>query len=139
MNFRGAIEKQIKISVKIIPEEKYPFKIVEAKAKNGNFIKHTLEEVVSSKGTEYLLNVENLKKEKGRYFDVIVLKTTSRIRPEINIGVFGDITDQHELRKTAPTRPQRLQDDKVIIKNNQKKQEINESNLPADGNSLKID
>jgi hypothetical protein len=108
-------------------------------AKNGKFIKHTLEEVISSKGTEYLLNVENLKKEKGRYFDVIVLKTTSRIRPEINIGVFGDITDQQELRKTVPTRPQRLQDDKVIIKNNQKKQEINESNLPADGNSLKID
>jgi hypothetical protein len=88
--------KQIKISVEITPKDKYPFKIVEANAKNGKFITFKLEEVLSQKKTEYVLHVENLKKEKGRYFDVIILKTTSKIRPKITIRVFGNITDKKQ-------------------------------------------
>ena len=75
----------------IIPEEKYPFKIVEAVANIGENINYKLEEIKKSKRSEYLLTVKNLKKTKGRYFDVIILKTTSKIRPEIKIKVYGNI------------------------------------------------
>lgn len=96
------------MSVKIVPEEKYPFKIVEAKAKNGRFIKYKMEEVISLKGTAYVLTVENLKKEKGRYYDAIYLKTTSKIRPEIKISVYGNIIDKkHSRIKKAPKIPPR--------------------------------
>lgn len=78
----------------IIPEEKYPFTIVEAVAKIGEDINYNLEEIKISKRSEYLLTVENLKKTKGRYFDVIILKTTSKIRPEIQIKVYGNIVER---------------------------------------------
>ena len=88
---RGAAGKRLSGSVTIIPEEKYPFKIVEAAAKIGEDIIYKLEEITRSKRSEYLLTVENLKKTKGRYFDVIILKTTSKIQPEIKINVYGNI------------------------------------------------
>ncbi len=88
---RGAAGKGLTGSLTIIPEEKHPFKIVEAVANIGENINYKLEEIKESKRSEYLLTVENLKKTKGRYFDVIILKTTSKIRPEIKIKVYGNI------------------------------------------------
>lgn len=114
VNLRGDVGKPIKASLKIIPEEKYPFKIVEATAKNGKYINYKIEEVKSISGIEYLLTVENLKKEKGRFFDVIRLKTTSKIRPEINIRVFGNITDKYHLKKTAPSKSRQIQNQKIM-------------------------
>ena len=40
-----------------------------------------------------MLTVENLKNEKGRYWDTIDVKTDSTIKPRITIHVFGNITD----------------------------------------------
>ena len=74
---RGFVGGQLKTTVKIIPEEKYPFKIIESKAINGKNISFKLEEHKLSKGMEYVLTVENLKKDKGRYSDNISLKTDS--------------------------------------------------------------
>lgn len=91
---RGAAGKRLSGSLTIIPEEKYPFTIVEAVANVGENIKYKLEEIKESKRSEYLLTVENLKKTKGRYFDVIILKTTSKIRPEIKIKVYGNIVER---------------------------------------------
>lgn len=91
---RGAAGKRLSGSATIIPEEKYPFKIVETTAKIGENINYKLEEIKRSKRSEYLLTVENLKKTKGRYFDVIILKTTSKIRPEIKIKVYGNIVER---------------------------------------------
>jgi hypothetical protein len=42
-------------------------------------------------GAGYILIVENLKKEKGRYYDMISLKTDSKIKPLIKINVYGHI------------------------------------------------
>jgi len=91
---RGFVGDQLKTTVKIIPEEKYPFKIIESKAINGKNIRFKLEEHKLSKGTEYALTVENLKKDKGRYSDNISLKTDSAIRPLIRISVNGSIRDK---------------------------------------------
>ncbi|MBU3981665.1 MAG: hypothetical protein KKG97_10155, partial [Proteobacteria bacterium] len=85
----------IKQSIKIIPEKKYPFKIIGVKAKKGNNISHKIEKIVtSSKKIEYLLTVENTKNEKSRFFDIIYLETDSKIRPKIEISVYGNIKDR---------------------------------------------
>jgi hypothetical protein len=88
----GEPKTPIKTSVSIIPEKKYPFKILDVNAKKGKNIRQDLQETKTSKGEKgYLLTVENLKKETGRYFDTIILKTDSKIQPEITISVYGNI------------------------------------------------
>jgi len=88
----GESGASIKSSVKIIPEKKYPFKILSVSTKNGNNIHQELKETDHKEGKGYLLTVENIKKDAGRYFDVITLKTDSKIRPEIQISVYGNLS-----------------------------------------------
>ncbi len=87
----GRAGQPIEEVVTIIPERKYPFKIIEAKARNGKRIDYNLSEIKSSNGRQYVLTVKNIKTGKGRYLDTIVLKTTSKYRPEISIKVYGNI------------------------------------------------
>ncbi|MEA3437035.1 MAG: DUF1573 domain-containing protein, partial [Thermodesulfobacteriota bacterium] len=84
---------QIKRTITIAANAKYPFKIVEARAKVGKNVRYELKQMKHSGGGKYLLHVENLKKQKGRYFDIIYLKTNKRPLPEIMIRVRGNISD----------------------------------------------
>ncbi len=93
VKLEGAVGKQIKSTVTIAANEKYPFKIIGARAKVGKDISYELKPVKHSGGEKYLLYVENLKKQKGRYNDIIYLKTDKRHLPEIKIQVIGNITD----------------------------------------------
>lgn len=92
----GPIGKQIKMSATIVPEEKYPFKIVSVRAKSGKNINYNLEEINGQKVVKYILTIENIQKEKGKYHDVIYLKTNNKIHPEIRIKVYGNIFDKKE-------------------------------------------
>jgi len=91
VNLRGYAGDNIKASVSLIPEKKYPFKILKARAKDGNNIKFELEEVAQSDNGAYELKVENLKKDTGRYFDTIILETDSKVRPVLNVRVYGNL------------------------------------------------
>jgi hypothetical protein len=71
-------------------------KVVGASAREGENIDFKVEEIKGPKGRVYLLAVENMKREKGRYYDAIFLKTDNKIRPEIQINVFGNILDRHQ-------------------------------------------
>ena len=88
-------------TVKIIPEEKYPFKMVGDRTVHKKYIRYELEEAKRSDKTEYVLTVANLKKRKGRYFETIKLKTDSKIRPEISIRVYGYILDRPSAKKNS--------------------------------------
>ena len=77
----------------MIPEEKYPFKVVGASTKIGKNIRITLKEVKRSGKKVYLLTAENLKKGIGQYYDTIFLKTDKRQLPDIRIHVHGNITN----------------------------------------------
>ncbi len=90
----GAAGDEIKTTVKVIPEEQYPFKILETKTLKENNIKVTLDEVTEGNDTEYRVTVENLKNKRARYYDAVILKTDSDIRPEIKISVYGNIFDR---------------------------------------------
>lgn len=88
---RGSTEQTIKAQVKIIRMAKYPFKILSTEARQGKYFRFLLKEFKGSNGSGYLLTVENTKKEKGRYADVISLKTDNKLRPAIQVYVIGDI------------------------------------------------
>ena len=88
-NMRGFVGDPIKGSVTIIPEKKYPFKILNLRAKDGKYIKYQLEETKESDTTAYRLNIENVKTDAGRYYDAIILETDSKIRPQLNVRVYG--------------------------------------------------
>ena len=93
LTLTGSAGKPLKGVVKIIPDDKYPFSITEVKPRDGKNIKCTLKEVEASGKSIYVLTVENLKKEKGRYYDTINLKTDRKDHPGIRISVSGRIRD----------------------------------------------
>jgi hypothetical protein len=86
---RGFVGDPVKGTVTIIPEKKYPFKILNLSAKDGKYIKYQLEETKESDTTAYKLNIENLKTDAGRYYDSIIIETDSKIRPQLNVRVYG--------------------------------------------------
>lgn len=100
VRLRGYVGRTIKAVVKIIPEKKYPFKIIGSGLINPMNIRFTLEEAKPPRGAGYILTVENLKKEKGRYYDMISLKTDSKIKPLIKINVYGQIMEPQPSNKS---------------------------------------
>jgi hypothetical protein len=90
-NMRGIVGDPIKGTVTIIPDKKYPFKIIDSRAKDGKNIKYQLKETTVSDTTAYQLNIENLKTDAGRYYDAIILETDSKIRPQLSVRVYGHL------------------------------------------------
>lgn len=80
--------------VAIIPEKKYPFKILSAKAESGKNISIQLDEIQKSEGAAYELKVENLSQLSGRYYDTIVLQTDSQVQPELDVKVYGYLRER---------------------------------------------
>jgi hypothetical protein len=101
VNLRGYAGDTLKAQVSVIPEEKYPFKILKVSAKDGKNFKFQLDEVASSANGAYELKVENLKPDPGRYYDTIFLETDSKIRPKISVRVYGNLRP----RKSEEIRP----------------------------------
>ena len=93
---RGFTGEQIIKKVTIIPEEKYPFKVLKVRARNGQDIRFQLEEENKEEGLRYALIVENQRAQTGRYFDVITLETDSQIRPTLDVRVYGDLMPRPE-------------------------------------------
>jgi len=87
----GPANKDLAVTVTIIPEKKYPFKILDTSAVNGDNISVKLEKKNDQKITEYVLTVKNTAKVKGKYFDSVIIKTDNKIHPDIRITVLGNI------------------------------------------------
>ena len=94
VSLRGYAGDSIKSKVTIIPEKKYPFKILNAQAQKGENINIVLAEVKKSGGQAWELEVKNLKKKTGRFYDTIVLTTDSKVRPQLNIRVYGYLRER---------------------------------------------
>ena len=89
ISLRGYVGDPVKGSAIITLKEKYPFKILNARASKGKYIRFHLEEIKKSQTTAYELTVENFKQDVGRYYDSIVLETDSEIRPQLDVKVYG--------------------------------------------------
>ena len=98
----GYTDTEISRSVEILPVEKYPFTILDAKARKGEDIHFELSEMTDTNPQGYTLRIDNLKKSKGRYHDQIILKTDSKIKPVIQISVSGLIKDKEPVEKRTP-------------------------------------
>ena len=89
----GQAGQQIQTKVTITPPELNPFDIVSATAEDGKNIRFQIEKKTDTGKRWFILLVINRKAETGRYFDKIILKTTSAISPELQVRVFGIIRD----------------------------------------------
>ncbi len=91
----GAAGDEIKSVVTIVPKPDYPFNVLEVKTLKENNIKVDMEEVnTEEEGKKYILTVQNLKDARARYFDAVILKTDSAVKPEMKISVYGNIFDK---------------------------------------------
>ncbi len=94
VRFNGKVGDVLKQTITVTPEGKYAFVIKGIHAKKGEFIKYAFEEVASTKDVKsYAVTVENLKKDAGSYYDVIILETDSKIQPEIKLNIMARILD----------------------------------------------
>lgn len=92
----GKVGDEVSSTVTVTPAEEFPFSVLEIKPlKEGNVKVEIAEEPASEADSRkrYKVTVTNLKQEKARYFDTIVLKTDSEVRPELKISVYGNIFD----------------------------------------------
>ncbi len=88
---RGPANKLVSQKVRIVPTAKYSFEITEIKADDGENIRYEMAEDKKKKKREFVITVENQKKSSGRYFDILRVKTDSRIQPEFKITITGVI------------------------------------------------
>lgn len=94
VQFTGSVGDELTAVVRILPEPQFPFTVLSVTAQRGDNIRCSFQQVTESGRPVYLVNVENLKADKGRYHDVVLVKTDSRIRPEIKISVYGNLYER---------------------------------------------
>lgn len=87
LNLRGVAGDKLQGTVSIVPEDKYPFKVTNAQAREGR-LNVSLSEVKEGGKTAYALSVESVRAEAGSYNDTVVLKTDSPLQPELDVRVF---------------------------------------------------
>lgn len=89
VSLRGYSDAPIKRTVAIRPLPRYPFRIKGIKAKNGRYIQFELKDDPTPGKKGFLLMVENTKADPGSYQDTIVVETDSKLKPELNLPVYG--------------------------------------------------
>jgi len=89
----GKIGNPTRATISIIPEKKYPFKFVGPSQHEEKNIRYTISELNNAQRKGYQVTIENVKPDKGRYFEVLKLKTDSTVRPKIIISVHGYISE----------------------------------------------
>jgi hypothetical protein len=87
LNLRGVSGETLRGTVNIVPEEKYPFKIIGTQPVDGK-LKVQLNEVQVGGRPAYNLIVENLNTDAGSFNDMVRLKTDNPLQPEMEVRVF---------------------------------------------------
>lgn len=87
----GSVSDHLSGQIIITPKKEYPFKIEDAKARDGRNISFSIKEEVKDGNFRYVLTVDNIRKGKGNYNDVINIFTCSELRRNIAIYVLGII------------------------------------------------
>jgi hypothetical protein len=100
LSLRGASGETLRGSVSIVPEEKYPFKIVGAYPVEGK-LKVQIDETRQDGRAAYALVVENVRNEAGSYTDTVRLKTDSPLQPEMDVRVYVYLRAQPSFEKKA--------------------------------------
>jgi hypothetical protein len=104
VSLRGYTGATIKRTIAIRPFPKYPFKITDIKAKHGKFIKFDLKGDPTPGNNGYLLTVENTKHDRGSYQDTIIVKTDSKLKPELSLPVYGFVRNRPDTNQKSKTK-----------------------------------
>jgi hypothetical protein len=99
VRLEGVLGTGIKQTVTLETQEKYPLKLVEVRAKNGDNIQYKLAEEKEGDITRYKLTIESIRKDVGSFVDTLLLKTDNATQPEIEIPIFGNVTAMVENTK----------------------------------------
>lgn len=94
VSFIGVVGQKLRSEVRIIPDEKYPFRINEIISIEPSNIRNELREIKTDNGIEYVVLIENLKTDKGYYNEVLQIITDSDIRPKIRLNINGVIREK---------------------------------------------
>ena len=85
---RGEAGQPVRAEAAIIPEKAFPFGIIGVRLPDNSPIRCDLTRPADG-SPGYLLTVENLKSDPGRYHEIVELITDSKVKPKINVSVFG--------------------------------------------------
>jgi len=75
----------------------HPFTVRGVRAQEGKNIRVSVNEKNTGGRKSYVVTVENIMNTPGQYTDTVIVETDSKIKPEITIGVRGEIS-----QKTSP-------------------------------------
>ncbi len=100
LSLRGVSGETLHGSVSIVPEEKYPFKVLDTYPLEGK-LKVQLDPVTQGGKTTYALRVENLRTEAGSYNDTVRMKTDHPLQPEMDVRVYVYLRAQPSFEKKA--------------------------------------
>lgn len=89
----GEAGQKITAEIAITPSDLNPFDILSATAEDGTNIQFQMEKKTYAGKRFFTLLVKNRKAIPIRYFDKIILKTTSTLSPELQVRVYGIIRD----------------------------------------------
>ena len=99
---RGYVGEPLRRRVTVVPSREHPFTVTGVKAKHGDNIKIAWKAQDTPQGKTFLVDVENTRAEKGRYYDTLYLITDSSARPQIPIQVRGSIAAKPEKAPETP-------------------------------------
>jgi hypothetical protein len=100
LSLRGVSGETLQGSVRIVPEERYPFKVLETYALDGK-LRVQLHPDVQDGRASYALRVENLRTEAGAYQDTVRVKTDHPLQPEMDVRVYVYLRAQPSFEKKA--------------------------------------
>ncbi len=92
--FQGDSGKAIEKTITIIPAPKYPLNILELKFKTGKYLTGKLEKTQINGKPAFNVIVETKKEAVGNFYDKLILKTDSRIKPLITVWVKVRLKDK---------------------------------------------
>jgi hypothetical protein len=95
---RGYAGETLHRQLTVVPSRQTPFAIKDVKAKHGNNIKIAWKAKDTPEGKTYIIDVENTRTQKGRYYDTLYLITDSSLKPKIPVQVRGSIAAKPESR-----------------------------------------
>ena len=88
----GKTGQELRQTVKVLPFKEFPFKVRSVTAREGKHLRYELKPLPRKKEPQgYLLIVYNTMEAAGSYQDRITIETDSKVKPKIEIPVYGRI------------------------------------------------
>lgn len=92
----GEVSDRLYDQVVITPKAEYPFTIEDIKARTGRYISFQIKEELNQGKRRYVLTIENIRKDKGNYSDVVLIFIDSALKKVIPIYVVGHIREKNQ-------------------------------------------